>query len=416
MLDRYANYVLFLSGAFIKLDVNIGGRLAVGELIMITVLPFAIKSIDTLQEEKEFRRILMGILIWMVGAVVSDIINYNTMDYLLKGFFRPVICFAIFVSCYYLSYRNPRNLYYFFFGLLISGFWNFMSPTDARVGGTAATGTYQYYAYSYTPFFLALASVGGYYLYQKSIMMASALCIVLGAIAFPIMSRTTASVLLVSGILIYISNNTNITMKWRYSDIAISKIIATSFLIYCLAFYPYTYCAAHGYLGERQQEKFEMQYNKSPLLQNPLGFLFAGRVETVGAMVRVARSPIIGHGSWPKRGNSNVIAAQLVGIDKDEISEKMFDFNYRDPGHSVFFGIWSQAGICVVPFFLLCFVSTLKLLKRVIAGGDREIILITPYMFIFVFSFFFNNFNSTFRFELLIFPLLSVYYRTGKLT
>lgn len=415
MNSRYTKWILFAAGALIKIDVNVGGRLALGELIMIAILPFALSSLPQLKKNRNLYLISQWLIVWMFGAILSDVLNHNSFDYMLKGFFRPVTCYAILISCFHLSYKNPRNIYYFFIGLLISGTQNILMPTDSRVGGADAVGTYQYYAYTYTPFFLGLCSVGGYYLYRKSIVAASILCITLGVIAFPIMSRTTASVLLLTGVLIYVSNKTNLTVNWRYKDVQLGKIIGTGFIIYCLAFYPYVYCAGNGLLGERQKEKFEHQYYASSLVQNPVGFLFAGRVETVGAMVRVARSPIIGNGSWPRRGDSNVVAAKLVGIDEDEISDNMFDFDYRDPGHSVFFGIWSQSGICVVPFFLLCLVYSLRMFKYVVAGGNRDIILITPYMLIFIFSFFFNNFNSTFRFELLLFPLLSYYYRTNQL-
>lgn len=415
MFGNKDKWILFLCGALLKFDVTIGGRLALGEIILLVLLPKTIKCLSSLKKEQYLSKIYKWLLIWFVGAIVSDIINKNSFDFILKGAFRPVICIVILISCYALSYKRPKNLLYFFFGLLVSGFINFIHPLDIRAGDGGSNDGYQYYAYVYTPFFYGLASVGGYWLYKKSILAASTLCVILGIIALPILSRTTASALLLSGIILYVSNKTKLTRNWKAQEMPIGKILLLLFLTYCMAFYPYVYFAKNGMMGERQKEKFEMQYNRSPLVQNPIGFLLSGRVETVGAMIRVARSPIIGYGSWPPRGDSNVVAAKLVGIDESEISDKTFDFTYRDPGHSVFFGIWSQAGICVVPFFLICLSCILKLYGYIISGGRREAILIMPYAFWFVFSFIFNNFNSQFRFELLIFPIMYLYYKTERL-
>ena len=407
---KYAQFILFLVGALIKLDVNIGGRLAVGELLLIAIFPFAISTFAKILNDRQLRWFIVGAFAWMIGAALSDFIVGNSFEYFLKGFIRPVLCLITFVDCYYLSYKNPKNLYAFFFGLLISGIWNIISPTDFRTGGNDAIGTYQYYAYAYTPFFIALASVGGYYLAKKSLYASVILCLVLGVIVFPIMSRTTASVLLISGIVILLSYKSKIFRSWKIREIGLGKIFLSGFILYCLIFYPYVFLAKNGYIGERQQDKFEAQYYKSELVQNPIGFLFAGRMETVGAMIRVANSPIVGNGSWPKRGDSNLKAAQLVGFYPKEVTNKVFDPEFRDPGHSVLFGIWSQSGILVVPFLLMCFVFSLKLLKYVFLGYDYYLILIIPYIFQFLYSFVFNNFNSVFRVELVLFPLLYVYY------
>lgn len=408
MSDKYCKLWLLAAGSLIKIDVNIAGRLALGEILMLILLPYSIQCLSELRQNKNLDKIFISLILWIIGCCLSDLINENEFQYFLKGVFRPVICITNFLGCFALSYKNPSNLYYFFVGLFFSGLQNFIVPTDSRAGGEEAVGAYQYYAYTYTPFFLGLASLGGYLLAKKSIVAASMLCIMLGSIAFPIMSRTTASVLLLSGILIYSINKFSLFAK--LNNISNTKIILVIFSLYLLAFYPYTYCAKNGYLGERQKDKFEAQYNKSSITQNPIGFLFAGRTESVGAMVRTVRSPIIGNGSWPPRGNSNLIAARLVGIDETEVSKKMLDPQVRDIGHSVFFGMWSQAGICVVPFFLLCFSNTLKLFRETL-NGNYETILIVPYLLIFLFSFFFNNFNSTFRFELVIFPLLYQFYQ-----
>ena len=415
MFGNKDKWLLFFGGALIKIDVNIGGRLALGEILMFILLPFALEKIGYLKRFKELSSILSFLMLWIVGSLFSDIFNQNEFEYLLKGVFRPITCITILIVCFALSYKRPKNLFYFFIGLFFSGIQNLLLPTDVRGGGTDAIGTYQYYAYTYTPFFLGLASFGSYLLYKRSILLASALCVVLGLIAFPIMSRTTASVLLLSGVLIYISNKTIITKRWQYKEISVAKLLFSIFFLYLMAFYPYTFFAGHGYLGERQKEKFEDQYYKSEFTQNPIGFLFSGRTETVGAMVRVTRSPIIGLGSWPKRGDSNIVALRIVGADISESSDILIDPNVRDIGHSVFFGMWSQSGIFVIPAFFLCFFYSLKLFKIVVAGGERDVLLITPYMLIFIFSFLFNNFNSTFRFEFMIFPLLYVYYRKNLL-
>ena len=409
MNDKYCKLWLLAAGSLIKIDVNITGRLALGEMLMLILLPYSIQCISELRQYKALNKIFVSLILWIIGCCLSDLINHNELQYFLKGVFRPIICITNLLGCFALSYKRPGNLYYFFIGLFISGVQNYILPTDSRAGGEEAIGHYQYYAYAYTPFFLGLASFGGYLLAKRSITTASILCIILGIIAFPIMSRTTASVLLLSGILIYCINKFPVFEK--VNNIGITKIILVIFSLYLVAYYPYIYCAKNGYLGERQKEKFETQYNKSPLTQNPIGFLFAGRTESVGAMVRTAQSPIIGNGSWPKRGNSNMIAARLVGIDESEVSKSLLDPQKRDIGHSVFFGMWSQAGICVVPFFLLSFSATLKLFRETLKGYS-ETILIVPYLLIFLFSFFFNNFSSTFRFELVIFPILFQYYQT----
>jgi hypothetical protein len=82
----------------------------------------------------------------------------------------------------------------------------------------------------------------------------------------------------------------------------------------------------------------------------------------------------------------------------------------RDIGHSVIFGIWAQNGLLVLPFLLMAFFITIKASIHILTLASPVKALVLIYFIIFIFGFFFNNFNSLTRFLLVFIPVFYVLY------
>ena len=113
MFGNKDKWLLFFGGALIKIDVNIGGRLALGEILMFILLPFALEKIGYLKRFKELSSILSFLMLWIVGSLFSDIFNQNEFEYLLKGVFRPITCITILIVVLLCHIRGLRICFIF---------------------------------------------------------------------------------------------------------------------------------------------------------------------------------------------------------------------------------------------------------------------------------------------------------------
>lgn len=401
-----------------RVDVNLFGRLALGEVVMILLFPIALHySYRKILRVQVFKRLFYYLILWSFGVFISDVlINDSHLNLLVKGLGRPLIVIVHLFGFYYILSKDNKSFIYFFFGLFVSGLINYFVPTDFRAeeiienleGSTDDFG-YGYFAYVWTYLFYGIVSVGGYFLYKKSTFIAAIFQIIMGVISLPILSRTTGAVFILAGVLILSSKYFPYFKKLYIQNGvlvrgSITKTIFTGVLLFCIVFYGYAAAASTGVLGERQRLKYEAQ-SASYFGDTPWGFLMSGRHYTVGAIIRIIENPIFGSGSWPVQNDTMLKASRLLGQTP---SKEAWDPNKRELGHSVVFGMWAQAGILTLPFFYLSILLSIKFLVQIVFVNHEIKALILPYTLLFIFSVFFNNFNSLLRIELVLFPL--VYY------
>lgn len=416
-------FVMFLVGALLRIDVFIMGRLAVGELILIAVAPFTFQALLNKLSDPFYKKMVIFLVIWIVGVIMSDFVNQSAMPLFLRGIARPMLCLIILFPIYYFAHKDPRSLIYFFIGIGISGLINFIVPTDFRAvevaefaAGSGQTG-YQYYAYVYTPAAYALSSIVGYFLFRINPLLCGVFQIGLAAAVAPIMSRTSAAVFFLVGIIVittYLIGGLRgfFIAQGRIRKSGVIKGLCVSALGAFIMYYLYAFLAMNQYLGEGQYNKFVMQSN-TVFGNTPWGTLMAGRHYTVGAILRIIDNPIFGAGSWPFAGDHIVRAIELVG---GRVTAAQADPYIRDIGHSIIFGIWAQNGPLVLPFMIFAFVNIFRVTLHLVFTSNPFKVLFLCYLIVFSFGFFFNNFNSLSRVMMIIIPVFyDVYIKKGFL-
>ena len=404
--------LMFLVGALVRIDFHLIGRFAVGEIILLSVLPFALSKMGSLFREPKLKYLLYTLFAWVLGVILSDIFNGTFFMLFIRGLARPLICLGILITSYYLMNRDRRCIYYFFFGLLISGLANFIVPTDFRVSEYAESEvsamSYGTRAYAITPLVYGVASVGGFILYRASGILSGLFLIFVAIVVATILSRTTTGTLFISGLIIIGASFIPGVGRLFLSEgrIKTRALVSSCILLLILStiiYYLYAYFAFNYLLGENQYNKFINQTN-TVFGNTPWGVLASGRHYTVAAILRIIDSPILGAGSWPQAGDTLARTFELLGVYN--IDPIMNDPYRREIGHSVIFGIWAQNGILVIPCMVFVFVTCAKLLIRNLISQSEITPLLVPYLIVFLFSLIFNNFNSLLRLEMIFFPLL----------
>ena len=410
----------FLIGALLRIDIYIIGRFAAGEILAITLFPLAMRTLPELLRNPALRALMLLLLLWCVGVILSDIVNRSFFFLFLRGIARPLICICLLVVVYFLASKNPRSMLWFFFGLLVSGVLNALVPTDFRASDieVQTLDNYKFVAFALTPLLLGVASVGAYLLYKVSPYFAGFFQIGLAVASVSFVSRTTAATLLVGGLLILafkliVPLRHVFILNGRLRKSAIIKAVVLTLVAFTALFYSYAYAAESGLLGERQQAKHAMQ-SSSVFGNTPWGVLMSGRHYTLGAILRIIDTPFFGAGSWPYAEDYLVRAFYLLG--EYNIPDTQADPTKREIGHSILFGIWAQNGILVLPFLLLSFWYILRLITHIVATDTPYKALILIYLISFSFGFFFNNFNSFARLMLVFLPVFcDLYIKAGYL-
>ena len=70
MNDKYCKIWLLAAGSLIKIDVNIAGRLALGEILMLILLPYSIQCISELRQYKALDKIFVSLIIYSVYIII----------------------------------------------------------------------------------------------------------------------------------------------------------------------------------------------------------------------------------------------------------------------------------------------------------------------------------------------------------
>jgi hypothetical protein len=117
--------------------------------------------------------------------------------------------------------------------------------------------------------------------------------------------------------------------------------------------YGYEYAASNNWLGEAERERYLDQS------ESKIGIM-GGRSEFAAAIMAIADSPLLGHGSWAKDIEGyRLKGADLLGIRIPRTTR----LHYRDmliPGHSHIWGPWIWHGLLGGLFWIYVIIFVAK--------------------------------------------------------
>ena len=292
---------LLLIGIFTMTRINIGGKLGISELFMLTASPIMFFQNFTAFRRENVTVFIALAFLWLCGAVFAD--WYNDQYYILaaKGIANPVMVLANVIVLYALLRRNPENLRWLLLGLAISSiisifaFQN-ISDEELQMAGIDATAVTKVTGYKLFRGNMVRAWVGllisGWYLKMpKSMSLVGVLSIIPAYILCG--GRSASASYLVTFILIFIGGTKVAEMeRVRRNIVSIVVILALAGVAFKTA---YKYAAINGLVNEEEQKKYERQTSGGK--GGMLAMFMSGRSEIFIATIAALDKPIVGHGS-----------------------------------------------------------------------------------------------------------------------
>ena len=359
MSSRKSAVVLFLIGLFSYTQIRMGGKIGVSELFMCAFAPF----IFVLRFRDFSREGIMPLislsLLWLCGAVISDVVNHVPLLLSIKGIAVPYVTFSTIV-CLYNSLRNDiRNFKWLILGIAISTVLSVFVLQRGTAGDFAAeghTGMAIEQVVGYKLFWTNMTwewftlPIRGWYLELPLLYSVSAL---LGVAIFQLAGggRSQFASTFFSFVIVCMGR------KWMKSMEGIKKHFILFLVVMIssgmVAKYAYKYAATTGWMGSVEQRKFEGQTKKGG---GVLQLLMAGRVETFVGLMAALDHPIRGHGSFAI--DTNGYYGKFVYEYGDEADLKRYmenvlilDNTYI-PAHSHIVLYWAWHGVCGLAFWL----------------------------------------------------------------
>jgi hypothetical protein len=340
-LPQPASIAVFAVAALSFVRIRLIGELFVIELILAASVMFYVLRYKRLPLEKPLGYVIFLLALWLYGQVLTDIYRETAFVDYARGWARIFFTGLNLLGLYLLVGVDAVRVRSAFLGLVVGQIIGyFVAPTLYAHSMPWKFG----FAYPITTLAALIAcspQIRRHRLGPFCILGAmAALNLLLGA-------RSLAGVCLISSFLTAIVNgdrgSTGTARRGR-----VLTVLLLGGLAALMGSYLYASLAASGRLGMSAQLKYEMQS------KGRYSFLLGGRHQIVFSSLAIRDSPIVGHGSFAK-GSSQIRDAGVARLEDwgyehlDPVDDQMDLL----PTHSCIFGMWVDAGILAVPFWLL---------------------------------------------------------------
>jgi hypothetical protein len=331
------------------IEVNLIGRMFITELALLCLLPFLILRRGALLKDKLPRMVLLLGAAWFASQVITDLIRNVQMDDLLRGWAKIAFTIINFSALYLLMDRKPRRFVLYSAGMATGFLLQTHTTPDPGFGVDPWKFGYSYPFTSYgvvAAVFIQNLAAGRW--------IAPAVLIILGVVNFYMGTRSVGLTLFMgAGLLLFKDLGRNFLAHHT------KLVIVAAVILGCVGLWGviqgYEYAAASGFLGPDAQEKYETQTS------GDLPLILSGRPEIVGAVMAIADSPILGHGSWAK-DKEYVIqlmeTMQRLGVEFRIDTKDDPEYSELIPSHSHLFGAWVEAGVLGAVFWTFALVIT----------------------------------------------------------
>lgn len=379
--------LLFCIGLFASTKVHLVGSIAISELLMIVMFPFVLfKEWPTLRRYG-FVPLLYLLILWIVGAVCSDLYNHTYIIYAIKGWATPVVYFVSVVVIFSLLRKNFDGYKWMLLGFAISQVIStFVFSRASSIGmeeysENALDKTIEYKLYWITMLSTwLLLPIKGWY--QKTPMW-YALAVTFGVSIYALLTgaRSLFMSFMVSFVLLAWANKSRFAMK------RLTKNFVMVVIVLGLALYggklAYKSAVKSGFLGTSELHKYEKQTAKG---DSVIKLLMAGRAEFFVDIFAAIDRPWLGRGSWAL--DWDYIYPEFVAkygdvSDQNRMERLMMQNStlWRIPAHSHIATYWMWHGVGALLFWLYygwIIISTLTRRLHIIPECYGYLVLVLP--------------------------------------
>ena len=339
------------------------GRIAMFDLAAFAVVPFLLREV---RKWGKPHRTLLGLsLLWLVSAVATEMVLGDVPFVIsLKGCMIIFNVFCMLVFGFAMITRSRYAMAWFLVGSGISDvlslyvFQNGALLSIAQQAGGGFGGNISgflqerqvYPMYIWGFIFACLLPLA-----RKSIMppfMVGICFLLVGILLLLVGSRSAFGVYAVSGV---------VTLVYVFDRNGLRRLFQNTFLVVILGgilgwgiFKAYEISAVRGWMGEGERAKYELQ-----IVESGVG-AFGGRSDALYCIPFLIEHPIFGAGVFPidRWGIVARVRDKHNWPDPPDEREKFI------PGHSVFFGAWSQNGIGGGVFWLYALYLLLQFARK----------------------------------------------------
>lgn len=347
-----ANKVLpFLLGFLTFIKIGLIGSVSANELVLAAALPFYTNTILKLMRDKRLRRVLILGLLYLLSLIASDLYRGSMAEDYLRGWTRVAFTLTAMVSLMaILAGRGTITWLLFLVG------W-FLSPFGGVLAYGVQTELYKFYlAGSISGF----SFIGLGYLPAILSPIGFTLPIIATALAFLNDSRSAGGVTLLAFLLVSLRALGGRLESWSARKLALVAVILILGAVGIIKFYGYA--ASNGYFGVDAYDKYMSQV--SPGDSTLVSIIFGGRVEIYFTWPKIAESPFIGYGSWPKdwvythgrAAELNIPSLGAILGSRSNVDAGLI------PSHSHIFGAWLEAGVFGAIFWAYALWLTIRVL------------------------------------------------------
>lgn len=348
----------FLIGLGSCYTFHLTGDIPLCEVILIPtlLLLFAIRSSRLRLRKTPLGTILLLMLLWLLGQIVTDIYRSTSSHDWLRGNANIVFFMLDLVGMIMLLKGNMRRQIIILLGFACGGILSVKLQPSLFPGKMAFKFGYAF------PVMYFTAIISSYFYKRHRYFVVSLLFLANIAVNTLLNLRSLTLTMLIAFALIV-----PIIPEWigririlppAHTRARVLAVMGITLVAGVLAGKLMTSLAASGLLGPDAQQK-----NKAETVAG-WGVLIGGRPEILVSSRAVFDSPILGHGSWAKDPKYSEMLANIeaeYGMpipDEGENSEGLI------PAHSHLMSAWVDAGILGAVFWIYYFVLVLKALLR----------------------------------------------------
>lgn len=346
-LDGIDRLVLLI-GLCAPFKIRIIGVISVAELLLFCLIIFQRNT--NFRDNVYVKRTMVLSILWLVGIIISNIVNDVSQIDFLKGVFSQVIFIVIIPVIYQLVYDKPERLLLYIVGHGLSHLANQYMFVNNDMDSIYSQDVYIYYSFN-----TFVSAIGFFLFFKGKEKLGILLCYGIAIIGLfnsarnPFLVGTISTILLIS------------FRKLRDYDVETAvtsfkqktpKYLTLIFLAAFLADVSYEYFASKGTLGEAARAKYLMQKRGGG------NMLEGGRTETFMGLWAAIKNPIFGYGSYAKDKKNRIY--KQYNLEKH--NKRVYSRKERYmPGHSHIIGAWVCNGILGLIFWMYVLVILFKL-------------------------------------------------------
>lgn len=381
--------LVFIIGLLSMIKLRILGTFGVSELIVF--ISYLFVNPFKAQENSQIRNLMYFAFLWLVGVLLSDLVNNSTLEDSLKGAFNVVFLMALIPFCYWALIDKPSRMLFFWAGVGISSILGFRYQRLGMMNELQAD-IWLVYALKWSFLFL-----GGWLYYKGKRTWSYALIIAFGTWTLFHLSRNIFLIFTFTVVLLlYIGklDDTNIEYKLQRYKQGVIKL----FLVLGIAFIGitnvYEKLASDGVLGERAKVKYERQKNSE------IG-LASGRADFLASLYAISKKPVFGYGSYAKDKNHLYDRFnKMIGMPSSPGAKS--SALKHVPGHSYMLGAWVYAGILGFVFWLFILKTIFSFLRQHLFEDPQLLCMNLMLTFSMLWDIFFSPFSDRLNFVMYI--------------